>query len=44
MYSDGGWVMIFGVLLSLGFIVLMVWYVNKHIGGHLKEQDMLLYY
>lgn len=33
--------MIFGVLLSLGFIALMVWYVNKHIGGHLKEKEWL---
>lgn len=41
MYSEGGWVMIFGVLLSLGFIGLMVWYVNKQIGGHLKEKEWL---
>ena len=33
--------MIFGVLLSLGFISLMVWYVNKQIGGHLKEKEWL---
>jgi len=44
MYSEGGWVMIFGVLLSLGFIALMVWYVNKHIGGHLKEKEWLTRY
>ena len=41
MYSEGGWVMIFGVLLSLGFIALMVWYVNKHIGGHLIDKEWL---
>jgi len=41
MYSEGGIIMIFGVLLSLGFICLMVWYVNKHIGGHLKEKEWL---
>jgi len=36
--------MILGVLLSLGFICLMVWYVNKHIGGHLKEKEWLTRY
>ena len=41
MYSEGGIIMIFGVLISLGFIALMVWYVNKHIGGHLKEKEWL---
>lgn len=41
MYSEGGWVMIFGVLLSLGFIVFLLWYVNKQIGGHLKEKEWL---
>jgi len=41
MYSEGGWIMIFGVLLSLGFVALMVWYVNKQIGGHLKEKEWL---
>jgi hypothetical protein len=41
MYSEGGWIMIFGVILSLGFIALMVWYVNKQIGGHLKEKEWL---
>jgi len=44
MYSEGGWMMILGVLLSLGFIALMVWYVNKHIGGHLKEKEWLTRY
>ena len=41
MYSEGGWIMIFGVLLSLGFIVFLIWYVNKQIGGHLKEKEWL---
>jgi hypothetical protein len=41
MYNEGGWIMIFGVLLSLGFVALMVWYVNKQIGGHLKEKEWL---
>jgi len=44
MYSEGGWIMVLGVLLSLGFIALMVWYVNKHIGGHLKEKEWLTRY
>jgi hypothetical protein len=41
MYSEGGYFMVMGVLLSLGFIALMVWYVNKQIGGHLKEKEWL---
>lgn len=41
MYAAGGLWMVCGVLLSLGFICLMVWYVNKHIGGHLKEKEWL---
>lgn len=41
MYSEGGWIMILGVLLSLGFIVFLIWYVNKQIGGHLKEKEWL---
>lgn len=41
MYSEGGYIMIFGVLLSLGFIMFLVWYVNKQIGGHLKEKEWL---
>jgi hypothetical protein len=41
MYSEGGWIMIFGVLLSLGFVVFLIWYVNKQIGGHLKEKEWL---
>jgi hypothetical protein len=41
MYNEGGYIMVMGVLLSLGFIALMVWYVNKQIGGHLKEKEWL---
>jgi hypothetical protein len=41
MYAEGGLLMVLGVLLSLSFICLMVWYVNKHIGGHLKEKEWL---
>lgn len=44
MYSEGGWIMIFGVLLSLGFIVFLMWYVNNKIGGHLKEKEWLTRY
>jgi hypothetical protein len=31
MYSGGGFLMIIGVLLSIGFVGLSVWYVNKMI-------------
>ena len=41
MYSEGGWIMIFGVLLSLGFIALAVWYVNKMIDTQLEEKQWL---
>ena len=41
MYAAGGFTMIFGVLLSLGFIVFLVWYVNKQISGQLKEKEWL---
>jgi hypothetical protein len=41
MYSAGGWMMIFGVLLSLGFIALAVWYVNKMIDTQLEEKQWL---
>lgn len=33
--------MIFGVILSLGFIALMVWYFNKQIDGKLKDKQWL---
>jgi hypothetical protein len=41
MYSEGGYFMFAGVLLSLGFIMFLIWYVNKQIGGHLKEKEWL---
>lgn len=41
MYSAGGWEMVFGVLLSLGFVALSVWYVNNRIDAHLKEKQWL---
>jgi hypothetical protein len=44
MYSAGGFIMILGVILSLSFIALMVWFVNTQIGGHLKEKEWLTRY
>lgn len=41
MYSAGGWMMVFGVLLSLGFVALSVWYVNKMIDQQLEEKQWL---
>ena len=41
MYSAGGWIMIFGVLISLGFVALSVWYVNKMIDTQLEEKQWL---
>lgn len=41
MYSAGRWMMIFGVLLSLGFVALSVWYVNKMIDQQLEEKQWL---
>lgn len=41
MYSEGGPIMIFGVLLSLGFVALSVWYVNKMIDQKLEEKQWL---
>jgi uncharacterized protein YacL len=41
MYNAGGWMMIFGVLLSFGFIALAVWYVNKMIDTQLEEKQWL---
>ena len=33
MYSEGGMMMVAGVLLSLGFIAFSVYYVNTKISG-----------
>lgn len=41
MYSQGGIVMILGVLISLGFVALCVWYVNKMIDTQLEEKQWL---
>jgi hypothetical protein len=41
MYSEGGFIMIFGVLLSLGFIALGVWYFNKMIDSSLGQKEWL---
>ena len=41
MYSVGGFTMMFGVLLSLAFIALSVWYVNKMIDQQLEEKQWL---
>lgn len=41
MYGEGGYVMIFGVLLSLGFIALGVWYFNKMIDSSLDQKVWL---
>ena len=41
MYSENSIVMIFGVILSLGFIGLSVWYVNRMIDTQLEEKQWL---
>ena len=41
MYAEGGYVMIFAVLLSLGFIALGVWYFNKMIDSTLDQKAWL---
>ena len=41
MYSEGGLMMVCGVLLSLGFIALMVWYANANIPMALKGKNWL---
>jgi uncharacterized protein YacL len=41
MYKAGGFIMIFGVLLSLGFIALGVWYFNKMIDSSLDQKAWL---
>lgn len=39
MYSSGGFLMVLGVLLSLSFILGIVWYVNNQIPKHLKRKN-----
>jgi len=41
MYKAGGFIMIFGVLLSLSFIALGVWYFNKMIDSSLDQKAWL---
>lgn len=41
MFSSGGIIMVIGVLISLGFICLSVWYVNKMIDTQLEEKQWL---
>lgn len=41
MYAVGGYEMIFGILLSLGFISLGVWYFNKMIDSGLNQKAWL---
>lgn len=44
MYSSGGFLMVLGILLSLGFILGIVWYVNNQIPKHLKKKEWLTRY
>ena len=44
MYSEGGWIAILGVLLSLSFVGFGVWFVNYKINGKLKEKEWLTRY
>jgi uncharacterized protein YacL len=44
MYSSGGFSMVLGVILSLGFILGIVWYVNNQIPKHLKKKEWLTRY
>lgn len=41
MYAEGGYTMIFGVLISLSFIALGVWYFNKMIDSSLDQKAWL---
>ena len=41
MYAAGGFIMIFGVLLSLCFIASGVWYFNKMIDSGLNQKAWL---
>lgn len=41
MYNAGGIVMIAGVILSLSFVCLCVWYVNRMIDTQLEEKQWL---
>ena len=41
LYTAGLYPMVFGVLVSLIFVALLVWYVNKKISGHLSQKEWL---
>ena len=41
MFSEGGWMMILGVLISSALIIAFVWYVNNKIPALLTEKDWL---
>jgi hypothetical protein len=41
MYYEGGFLMVLGVLLSVGFVGTSVWYVNKMINEQLEEKKWL---
>lgn len=41
LYTAGLYPMILGVVLSLMFVALLVWYVNKKISGHLSQKEWL---
>jgi len=44
MYKSGGILMLFGVILSIGVIAGIVWYVNSQIPKHLKKREWLTRY
>ena len=44
MYKTGGFVMIAGLIVSLLFIAILIWYVNRHIGEKLKTKAWLTRY
>jgi hypothetical protein len=41
MYGEGGWIMVLGIIFSLGFVCLSVWYVNRMIDTQLEEKQWL---
>jgi hypothetical protein len=41
LYNSGIISMIFGVILSLGFVGGLIWFVNYKISGHLSQKEWL---
>ena len=41
LYTSGIIPMIFGVILSLGFVGGLIWFVNYKISGHLSQKEWL---